>query len=52
MQISKMLKTFSQKFAKLVECPSNCKHFGKKDDCSSVCVFEVTHCEKHLDANV
>ena len=52
MQLSKIFKTFSQHFAKFVQSTSNYKHFEKKDDARSVCIFEVTHCERHRCTNV
>ena len=52
MQISKNLKTFSQHFAQFVQSRSNFKHFGKNDDPRSVCIFELTHCERHRYTNV
>ena len=47
MQLSKILKTFSEHFAQLVESTSNFKHFEKEDDPPSVCIIEVTHSGKH-----
>ena len=52
MQLYKILKTFSQQFAQLVQSTSNFKHFGKKDDPLSVFIFQVTHREKHRYTNV
>ena len=52
MQLYKTLKIFSQHFAQLVESTSNFKHFEKKDDPLSVCIFEVTHCERHRYTNI
>ena len=52
MEISKILKTFTLQFAQLVQSLSNSKYFEKKDDRCSVCIFEVTDCEKHIDANI
>ena len=52
MEISKILKTFSQQFAQLMQSPSNSTYSEKKDDRCSVCVFEVTDCEKHIDTNI
>ena len=52
MQLSKILKTFSQHFAQLVQSTSNFKHFEKIDDPRSVCIFEDTHCDKNRYTNV
>ena len=52
MQLSKNLKTFAQHFAQFVQSTSNFKHFRKNDDPRSVCIFEVTHYEKHRYTNV
>ena len=52
MQLYKKLKTFFQHFAQLVQSTSNFKHFENKDDSNSVCIFEVTHSEKHRYTNV
>ena len=50
MQLCKILKTFSQHFAELVESTSNFKHFEKKDNPRSVYTFEITHCDRDLDS--
>ena len=47
MQLSKNVKAFSQHFAPFLESTSNFKHFEKKYDPRSLCIFEVTDCEKH-----
>ena len=52
MQLYKILKTYSRHFVQLVQSTSNFKHFEKKDDPLSVCIFEVTHCERHRYTNV
>ena len=52
MQLSKNLKTFAQHFAQFVQSTSNFRHFGKNDDPRSVCIFELTHCERHRYTNV
>ena len=52
MQLFKNLKTFSQHFAQFVQSTSKLKHFEKKDDPRSVCILEVTHCERHRYTNV
>ena len=52
MQLSKNLKTFAQHFAQFVQSTSNFRHFGKNDDPRSVCIIEVTHCEKDRYADV
>ena len=52
MQLYKILKTFSQHFAQLVQSTSNFKHFEKKDNPRGVYIFEVTHCERHRYTNV
>ena len=52
MQLSKILKTFSQHFPQLVQSTSTFKDFEKKNDPRSVSIFKVTHCERHLYTNV
>ena len=52
MQLSKILKTFSQHFPQLVQSTSTFKGFEKKNDPPSVSIFKVTHCERHLYTNV
>ena len=52
MQLYKILKTFSQHFTELAQSTSNFKHWEKKDDPLTVCIFEVTHGERHCDTNV
>ena len=52
MQLSKILQTFSQHIAQLVLSTSDFQHFEEKDDTRSVCIFEVTHCERHCYTNV
>ena len=51
-QLSKTLQTSSQHFPQLVKSASDSKHFGEKDDPRSVCIFQVTHCERHRNTNV
>ena len=41
MQLSKILKTFSQHFAHLVQSTSNFKHFQNKNDPRSVCISKL-----------
>ena len=52
MQLSKILKTFSQHFAQLVQSTSDLQILKKKDDPRCVCIFEVTHCERYRYTNV
>ena len=51
-QLWKILKTFSQHVAQVVQSTSNFKHFKKGDDPRRDCIFEVTHCQRHRHANV
>ena len=52
MQLSKILKTFSQHFTQFAQSKSTFKHFAKKDDPRSLSIFEVIHCERHLYTNL
>ena len=52
MELYNRLKIFSQHFAQLVQSISNLKLFAKKDDPLSVCIFEVTQCERQRYTNV
>ena len=52
MQISKILQTFSQHIGQLVQSTSDFQNFEEKDDTRSVCILEVTHCERHRNTNV
>ena len=52
MQLYKILKTYSQHFVELLQSNSHFKPFENKDVPGSVCIFEVTHCEKHRYTNV
>ena len=47
MQLFRNLGTFTQDFAQFLDSTSNCKHFKKKDDPRSLCLFEITDFEKH-----
>ena len=51
MQLSEILQTFSQHIAQLVQSTSDFHHFEEKDDTRSVCIFEVTYCERHCYIN-
>ena len=46
MQVSGKVKTFLQFFVPFLECTSNFKHFGTRDDGLSQCFSEITVCEK------
>ena len=46
MQLSEKRKTFSEFFVPFPESISNFKHFEKKYDRHSECIFEITDCEK------
>ena len=52
MQLYKILKTYCRHFVQLVQSTSNFKHFEKKDNPLSVCIFEVSHCERHRYTNI
>ena len=52
MHLYKILKTFTQDLPKLEQSTSNFKHFGKKGDPLSVCIFEVTHSQRHCYTKV
>ena len=47
MEVSKNVKIFSQLFAQFLESTSNFKHFKKRDGPRSLCIFEITVCEKN-----
>ena len=47
MQQSKNIKAFFQAFAQFLEATSNFNNFEKKDYPSSLCIFEITDCERH-----
>ena len=47
MQQSQNIKAFFQAFAQFLEATSNFKNFEKKDYPSSLCIFEITDCERH-----
>ena len=51
-QLYKIIKTLSQDLVQLVQSASNFEHFEKKDDTCSVCIFEVTQCQRHRYTNV
>ena len=46
MIFSKRKKSFSQFFCKFLKFTSNFEHSGKKNDSHSLCIYEVTDCEK------
>ena len=46
MQLSKKKKTFSQFFPEFLKSVSNSKHFEKKYDPYSLCISELTDCER------
>ena len=52
MQLYKILQTFSQHFAQLEESTSDFQHFEENDERCSVCIFAVTHFERHRYAYV
>ena len=45
MELSKNLKTFSQHFAQFLESTLNLKHFERKHDPRSLCIFQINDCE-------
>ena len=48
MQAYRNLKTFSKYFAQFLESTSNLKPLIKKCNPRSLCVLEVTDCERHV----
>ena len=47
MELSQKQKTFAQFFSSFLESSLNLEHFQKKDDPHSLCIFEITDCQKH-----
>ena len=39
-------KTFSKFFLPLMKSKSNFKQFEKKEDCHSICISEITECQR------
>ena len=42
----KKLKTYSEVFTQFLKSASNVKHFEKKDNPHSLCIFEIPVCER------
>ena len=47
MQLSKKLKTFCLFFCPFFKSASNFEDFESKDDFHSLCISEITDCERH-----
>ena len=45
-------KVFSEPFTAFLKATLNCKHFGKKDESHSGCLFEIRVCEIRAYVNV
>ena len=46
MQLSNKQKIFSEPFSAIPKSRSNFQHFEKKDDSHSLCISEITDCER------
>ena len=52
MQISKKRQNFSDFFTPFLKSTSSFKHFEKKDDPHSLCISEITDCQRRDQINV
>ena len=47
MQLSKIFKIFCPFFSSFLKSTSNFNYFEKKDDSDTLCISEITDCERH-----
>ena len=52
MKLSMKQQTFSGFLALFLKCTSSFEHLQTKDDPHSLCVFEITYCERRDEVNV